>query len=135
MTNGFLSASQRYVYQSLIFSWSNITSQHLNSLSTANVPVARVIPLLSDVAHSVLGDNVVESYMVQVCGMVLLCHYSSSSFRSCCHTISYGCYLTIYLRQLLTENNICVLIILNTIISVKYTLCVGSIYLMGGASV
>ncbi|XP_065911676.1 peroxisomal biogenesis factor 3-like [Dysidea avara] len=45
MTNGFLSASQ--------------------SLSTANVPVARVIPLLSDVAHSVLGDNVVESYMVQ----------------------------------------------------------------------
>ena len=36
------------------------------SLPSASLPVAKVIPLLSDIAHSVLGDNVVESHIVQV---------------------------------------------------------------------
>ena len=36
------------------------------SLPSASLPVAKVIPLLSDMAHSVLGDNVVESHIVQV---------------------------------------------------------------------
>ena len=36
------------------------------SVPSASLPVAKVIPLLSDMAHSVLGDNVVESHIMQV---------------------------------------------------------------------
>ena len=36
------------------------------SLPSASLPVAKVIPLLTDIAHSVLGDNIIESQVVQV---------------------------------------------------------------------